>query len=119
MARQVGGVRTAFQTSSMAHVSFPDSIAMTDGLTFTVGQITWTTGSSDFIVAPMEEAQIQSASTTLALSLTMLAPTHRSLPHYERKSIDNTYLLNSIDQFSSKIAETLALVNSVQNQSIE
>jgi hypothetical protein len=36
------------------------SVATPNGLTFTIGQITWTTGSNDFIT---EEARIQSTST--------------------------------------------------------
>jgi hypothetical protein len=38
MARQVGGVRIASQVSKM--VIIPDSAAVVDGLSFTVGQIT-------------------------------------------------------------------------------
>ena len=40
------------------------SMAMPNGLTFIVGQITWTTSSDDFIAMTTEEALIQSASTT-------------------------------------------------------
>jgi hypothetical protein len=39
-------------------VIFPDSMATAASLTFTVGQITWTIGSNDFVVTTMEEAQI-------------------------------------------------------------
>jgi hypothetical protein len=39
-------------------VIFPDSMATAAGLTFTVGQITWTTGSNDFVIADVEEVQI-------------------------------------------------------------
>ena len=35
--------------------NFPNSMAVADGLTFTIGQITWTAGSYGF-VTPMEEA---------------------------------------------------------------
>ena len=81
----------------------------------------------------MEEAQIQSALTTAspasATAPTMLdlAPatpasssatpiTRRSLPRYKGRQIDNTDLLDSIDQVGTKLAETLALVDSIQNQ---
>jgi hypothetical protein len=43
---------------------------------FTVSQITGTTGSNDFVITTMEEAQIRSALTTsptLASTMTMLA----------------------------------------------
>jgi hypothetical protein len=39
-------------------VIFPDSMATVAGLTFTIAQIIWTTGSNDFIVIAMEEVQI-------------------------------------------------------------
>jgi hypothetical protein len=37
-------------------VIFPDSMATVAGLKFMIGQITWTTGSNDFVVTTMEEA---------------------------------------------------------------
>ena len=49
-------MRTALQTNKM--VIIPGSMAMSNGLTFTIGQITWTTGSDDFIVTITEEARI-------------------------------------------------------------
>ena len=49
-------------------------MAMSNDLTFTVGQITWTTGSDDFIAMTPEEAWIQSASTT-ASPTSATAPT--------------------------------------------
>jgi hypothetical protein len=105
---------------------------MADGLTFTVGQITWTTGAGGFTVMTTEEAQIQSASTmtspataptmlaasstTPATSPTTLA-TRRLLPRYKWRQIDNTDLLEAIDRLDSKLSESLTLVDSIQNQS--
>ena len=83
-----------------------------------------------------EEAQIQSASTTAspasatAPTTLDLAPTTpasssatpttcRSLPRYKGRQIDNTDLLDSIDQVGTKLAETLALVDLIQNQPTE
>jgi hypothetical protein len=94
-------------------VIFPDSMDTTVGLTFTIGQITWTTGSNDFVITAMEEVQIQSASTTFltpasttttlapaslapALSSTTSAP-HRLLPRYQGRKLDSTDLIDSID----------------------
>jgi hypothetical protein len=37
-------------------VIIPDFVAMADGLTFTVGQITWTTGVNSFTTTATEEA---------------------------------------------------------------
>ena len=45
--------------------------------------------------------------------------THHPLPRYKGKQIDNTDLLDSIDRVGTKLAETLALVDSIQNQPTE
>ena len=114
-------------------------MATPNGLTFTIGQITWTTGSDDFIATITEEAQIQSASTAAspasAMALTTvdtapttvdLAPTkpaslsatptiRRSLPRYKGRQINNTDLLDSIDRVGTKLTETLALVSSIHS----
>ena len=42
--------------------------------------------------------------------------TRHPLPHYKGKQIDNTDLLDSIDRVGTKLAETLALVSSIQSQ---
>ena len=68
------------------------------------------------------------ALTTMDLAPTMvhLAPTtpaspsatpttRHPLPSYKGKQIDNTDLLDSIDQVGTKLAETLALVSSKVN----
>jgi hypothetical protein len=39
-------------------VIISDSVAVVDGLTFTVSQITWTTGVNSFTATAIEEAQI-------------------------------------------------------------
>ena len=131
MARQVGGVRTALQANKMV-ITF-GSMATPNGLTFTIGQITWTTGFDDFIAMTTEEERIQSASTT-ASSMSATAPTmvglaptmpasssatpttRRPLPRYKRRQIDNTDLLDSIDRVGTKLAKTLALVSLIQSQ---
>ena len=62
------------------------------------------------------------ASTTVDLALTTPASpsatptTHRPLPRYKGKQIDNTDLLDSIDQVGTKLVETLALVSMIQSQ---
>jgi hypothetical protein len=89
-------------------VIFLDSAAMADGLSFTIGQITWTTGVNNFPATAKEEAQIRSTSTTSspAMAPTTLATapttpatalttptTHRPLPRYKGRMIDNTDLI--------------------------
>jgi hypothetical protein len=117
-------------------VIIPGSMATPNGLTFTIDQITWTTGTDNFIAMTMEEARIQSMSTTASPASAMapttldLAPTtpasssatsttRRSHPRYKGRQIDNTDLLDSIDRVGTKLAETLALVDSIQNQPTE
>ena len=62
------------------------------------------------------------APTTVHLALTTPASssamptTCRLLPRYKGKQIDNTDLLDSIDRVGTKLAETLALVSSIQSQ---
>jgi hypothetical protein len=111
-------------------VIIPDSAAIVDGLSFTVGQITWTTGINSFTTTATEEAQIRfasttsssaMASTTLATVSTTLATapttltTRRPLPRYKGRMIDNTDLIEAIDQVGRKLSQTLTLVDSIQN----
>jgi hypothetical protein len=115
-------------------VIIADSTAMADGLSFTVGQITWTTGVNSFTATTTEEAQIRSASTTSssATALTTLptapttlamAPTtpttRRPLPCYKGRVINNTDLIEAINQVGHKLSQTLTLVDLIQNQSTE
>jgi hypothetical protein len=91
-------------------VIIPDSATVAEGLSFTVGQITWTTGVNSFTAIAMEEAHIRSASTmsssaiaptTLATTPTIPATTtpttRRPLPHYKGRVIDNIDLIEAID----------------------
>jgi hypothetical protein len=65
------------------------------------------------------------APTTLVTTLTTpaTAPTTpttcRPLLRYKGRTIDNTDLIEAIDQVSHKISQTLTLVYSIQNQSTE
>jgi hypothetical protein len=99
-------------------VIIPDSAAVADGLSFTVGQITWTTGVNNFTTAATEEVLIRSASTTPATA-PATPITHRPLPCYKGRTIDNSNLIEVIDQVGLKLSETLTLVDSIQNQSTE
>jgi len=53
MARQVGGVRTALSANKMVIV--PPSATVPEGLTFTVGQIMWTTHGGGLTTTTSEE----------------------------------------------------------------
>jgi hypothetical protein len=78
----------------------------------------------------MEEAQIRSALTTSSPTMLATAPTtpatapttpttRQPLPRYKGRVIDNTDLIEAIDQVGHKLSQTLTLVDSIQNQSIE
>jgi hypothetical protein len=58
------------------------------------------------------------ALTTTATASTMLT-TRRPLPRYKGRVIDNTDLIEAIDQVGYKLLQTLTLVDSIQNQSTE
>jgi hypothetical protein len=111
-------------------VIIPDFAAMADGLSFTVGQITWTTGVNSFTATATEEAQIRSAwttssSATAPIKLATAPPTpamapttpitRRPLLRYKGRMIDNTDLIKAIDQVGHKLSQTLTLVDSIQN----
>jgi len=73
-------------------VIIPASVAVLEGLTFTVGQITWTTRGGGLAATVSEETQIQSRKTAaLALTTQTLAPSTRPpLPRYKGKKIDGS-----------------------------
>ena len=53
---------------------------------------------------------------TIPTSSLAMPTTHRLLPRYKGKQIDNIDLLDSIDRVGTKLAETLALVSAIQSQ---
>jgi hypothetical protein len=61
---------------------------------------------------------LTAASTTPATAPTMLT-TRRPVPRYKGRVIDNTDLIEAIDQVSHKLSQTPTLVDSIQNQSTE
>ena len=114
-------MRIASQVNQM--VIIPDFTAMADGLTFTVGQIIWTTGLDNFAAMTAEEAQIQSASIassptsattpiTLATALTNPATSLTTLttccphPSHKGRQIDNADLLGLSTKLFSLLAPT-------------
>ena len=53
---------------------------------------------------------------TTPASPSATSTTCHPLPRYKGKQIDNTDLLDSIDRVGTKLAETLALVSTIQSQ---
>jgi hypothetical protein len=66
----------------------------------------------------MTPITLATAPTTPAMAPTT-PTTRRPLPRYKGRMIDNTDLIEAIDQVSHKLSQTLTLVDSIQNQSIE
>jgi len=94
-------------------VIVPASAAVAEGLTFTVGQITWTTHGGGLPTMTSKETQIQSG-TAEASTLIMLTPSTRSpLPRYRTKRVDNSDLLQALDRADLKLLEASNLVDSI------
>ena len=86
-------------------VTIPASAAVPEGLTFTVGQITWTTRGGGLTTTVPEETQIQSGITS-APTTRVTAPSARpSLPLYKGKKIDGSDLLRALDRADFKLLE--------------
>ena len=85
-------------------VIFPASATVPEGLTITVGQITWTTRGGDLTATVSEETQIQSGTTAASAPTTLtLAPDHRFRATRERRSMAQTFsepLIAPISSFS-------------------
>jgi len=112
-------------------VIIPASATVAEGITFTVGQITWTTRTGGLTSMTLEENQIQSeavemvtpftpttttsAPTTLSATLT----TRPSLPHYKGKRINNSDLLKAIDRVDHRLSQVSNLVNSISDQTAQ
>jgi len=99
-------------------VTVPASAAVPEGLTFTVGQITWTTCGGGLTATVSRETQIQSGMTVaLAPTTQMLAPsTQPPLPRYKGKKIDGSDLLRALDRDDSKLLEASRLVDGISRQ---
>jgi len=94
----------------------PASVAVAEGLTFTVGQITWTTRGDALTTTTLEETQIQSGT---AEALTLITPTSRTrppLPRYRAKRVDNSDLLQALDRADHKLLEASNLVDSISRK---
>jgi hypothetical protein len=109
-------------------VNFPASMALSAGLTFTIGTFTWTTGV-DGPAEVMEAVQAPPAPTgstsTMADSISRpilgssSPTTRRPLLRYQGRSLDNSDLIESIDWVTTGLAETLTLVDLIRDRSAE
>jgi len=98
-------------------VIIPPSVAVPEGLTFTVGQIMWTTRGGGLTATVSEETQIQSATMAASAPTTRtLAPSTRPpLPRYRGKKIDGSDLLRALDRADLKLLEASRLVDGISH----
>ena len=99
-------------------VIIPASAAVAEGLTFTVGQITWTTHDGGLTTTTLEETQIQSgvAEAKVPITPTTVTTTPKArppLPRYKGKRVNNSDLLQAIDRANHKLLEASNLVDSI------
>ena len=107
---------TAYQTNKM--VIIPASAVVAEGLTFTAGQMTWTTHDGGLTTTSLEEIQIQSGATEAIAAIipTTVTTTPRAqppLPRYNGKRVNNTDLLEALDRSDHKLLEASNLVDSI------
>ena len=114
MARHVGGVRTALPTNKMVIV--PSSAAVAEGLTFTVGQITWTTHGGGLTTTTSEGTQIRSGTAGALIPITPAPSIRLSLPRYRGKKVDDSDLFRALDRIDLRLLEASDLVDSISHK---
>jgi len=102
-------------------VIIPASATVAEGLTFTVGQITWTTHDGGLTTTTLEETQIQSraAEVMVPITPTTIAMTPRAqplLPRYKEKRVENSDLLQALEHADHKLLEASNLVDLISRK---
>jgi len=98
-------------------VIVPASVAVPEGLTFTVGQITWTTHGGGLATTTSEETQIRSGTTAASTPVTLAPSTRPPLPHYRGKKVDDSDLFQALDRADFRLLEASRLVDGISRQS--
>jgi len=98
-------------------VIVPASAAVAEGLTFTIGQITWTTHGGGHATTTSEETQIQSGAAEASTPITPTPSTQPPLPRYRAKMVDNSDLLQALDHANLRLLEASNLVDSISRES--
>jgi len=94
-------------------VIVPASATVAEGLTFTIGKITWTTHIGGFATTTSEETQIQSGTAEASTPITPTPSTRPPLPRYRAMRVDNSDLLQALDRADLKLLEASNLVDSI------
>jgi len=93
------------------------SAAVPEGLTLTVGQITWTTRGGGLMTTTSKETQIQSGATTASTPITPTPTTRPLLPRYRGKMVDNSDLFRALDRADLRLLEASRLIDGISRQS--
>jgi len=88
-------------------VIVPASAAVAEGLTFTVGQITWTTRGGGLTTMTSKETQIRSGTAEASIPIMPTPRTKPTLPRYRAKRVDNSDILQALDRADHKLLESL------------
>jgi len=94
-------------------VIVPASVAVAEGLTFTVGQITWTTRGDGLTTMTLEETQIQCGTAEASTPITPTPRTQPPFPRYRAKRVNISDLLQALDHADHKLLEASNLVDSI------
>jgi len=97
-------------------VIVPASAAVAEGLTFTVGQITWTTRGGGSATTTLEETQIRSEAAEAPTPITPTPSTRPPLPSYKAKWVNNSDLLQALDRADLRLLEASNLVDSISRK---
>jgi len=73
-------------------VIVPASVAVPEGLTFTVGQITWTRRGGGLTTTASEGTQIRSATIAAFIPTASTPSTRPPLPRYKGRKVDGSNL---------------------------
>jgi len=95
----------------------PASAGMPEGLTFTVGQTTWTTHGGGLTTTTLEETQIRSGMTVASTPITLTPSTRPPLPRYKGKKVDGADLFQALDRADLRLLEASQLVDGISRQS--
>jgi len=98
-------------------VIVPASVAVPEGLTFTVGQITWMAHGGGLTTTTSEETQIRSGTTAASTSVTLAPSTRPPLPRYRGKKVDDSDLFQALDHADFRLLEASRLVDGISRQS--
>jgi len=98
-------------------VIVPASAAVPEGLTFTVGQFTWTTRGGGLTTTVSKGTQIRSGTIAASTPTTSTLSPRPPLPRYKGRKIDSSDLFQALDRIDLNLLEASRLVDGISRQS--